>query len=136
MALLKAEFDFDLAGLNKLATQFPDLSGGLLALVGSRARDTLYNKYLSGQDITLNKYPKNTKGQYTVISDVNKKRDAVKIYSPTMQLFDQPHKLRNGQMSVGKYTITRKLKQDVMAGVAGYAKEFETRFLQKALDKV
>jgi hypothetical protein len=136
MAILKAEIDFDLDGLNKLAKQFPDFSGGLLQLVGSKSRKVLYNKYLRGADINLSAYPKNSKGQYTIISDVNKKQTEVKIYSPTMMLFNNPHKLRSGSMSEGKYTITRKLKQDIMMNVAGYTKEFETRFLQKALDKV
>jgi len=136
MALLKFEFDFELDALNNLANQFPDISGGLLSFIGSRARGILYNKYLSGQDLTLTKYPKNTRGAFTVVSDVNKKQDRVKIYSPVVQLFDQPHRLRSGAMSQGTYTITRKLKQDVLMGLAGYAKEYEDRFLQKALDKI
>jgi len=136
MAVLKAEIDFQLEGLNKLAKQFPDLSGSLLALIGSRSRDVLYNKYLRGEDLNLTKYPKNTASAWTVVSDVNKRQNQVKIYSPVVQLFNNPHRLRDGSMSEGKYTITRKLKQDIMMGVAGYTKEFETRFLQKALDKV
>lgn len=136
MALLKAEIDFDFKGLNLLAKMFPDISGGLLAFIGSRGRTLLYEKYLRGQEITFHKYPKNSKGDYMIISDVNKKQTQVKIYSPTLQLFEKPHRLRSGSMSEGKYILTKKLKQDIMMNVSGYAKEYEQRFVQKELNKI
>lgn len=133
MAVLRPEVSFKFDGIRQLIVQFPELSGRLLALVGKRARTTLKDKYLSGQELTLRAFPTDRKGRHTIVSDVNKARRQVKVYSYPTNLFERGRTLRDGSKEAGKYIITKKLKQSVMAGIGGYVREFESRILDPAL---
>lgn len=135
MAILKAEVDIDFKPILQLAVIFPELNGRFLALVGKRARVLLKEEYLSGQELMLNAYPKDKKGNYTIVSDVNKKRTQVKIYSYPVNLFERGRMLRSGKKERGKYIITRKLKQAVLNRTASYANEFQARVLEPELKK-
>lgn len=136
MAILKAQVQFETSALNDLAKQIPDFNGRFLALVGKRSRSLLKKQFLSGQEINLTKYPVDSKGRYTVSSDVNRRQTQTKIYSYPVNLFERGRRLRDGSKEAGKYIITKKLKQAVMMNMGGYINEFENRILQGELDKV
>lgn len=136
MAVLRPEVQFKFAGIKNLIVQFPYLNGSFLALVGKRARFMLRNNYLSGQDIFLKRAIRDRKGRYLVSSDVAKNNKSVKIYSYPINLFERGRGLRSGVREAGTYTITRKLKQDVMARTATYTRDFEDRILKQELKKV
>ena len=135
MATLSASLEGDFKGILKFASAFPNLSGRFLALVGKRARTTLKEKYLSGQEITLRAFPTDSRGRRTIVSDVNKRRTQVKIYSYPVNLFEKGRRLRSGSKEPGKFIITKKLKQDVMSGFAGYVNEWESKVLEDQLRK-
>lgn len=129
MAIIKAEASFNTHPIQKLIAIFPDLAGGFLALVGSRARRLLKQEYLSGQELNLEAHPKDAKGRYTITSDVNKKRTQVKIYSYPVNLFETGRRLRDGTKEAGKFIITRKLKNAVSSRMANYVSDFENKIL-------
>ena len=52
-----------------------------------------------------------------------------------VNLFERGRGLRSGAREPGKYIITRKLKQAVSSGMAGYVSEFERRFLNPEIKK-
>ena len=135
MAILKAEVEFETGFINELAKAIPQINGGFLSFVGSRARTLLKEKYLSGQEIDLSAFPTDRIGRYTVTSDVNKRQTETKIYSYPVNLFEKGRTLRDGSTEPGKYIITKKLKQSVMMGMTGYTTEYERR-IQKDLDKI
>lgn len=135
MAVLRPEVSFKFDGIRQLVVAFPSLSGRLLALIGKRARTTLKDKYLSGQEINLRAFPLDRNGRRTIVSDVNKQRTAVKVYSYPANLFERGRTLRNGSKEAGKYIITKKLKQSVMSGMSSYVREFESRILEPELKK-
>ncbi len=137
MARIKTEVTFNTKPLQKLIQAFPDLAGGFLALVGKRGRTYLKEQLLSGQELNVfTNDPSRVKGKsgkLLITSDVNRKRTQVKIYSFPVNLFERGRGLRSGAREAGKYIITRKLKQAVSAGMAGYVNEFENRFVKKAI---
>lgn len=135
MAVLRPEVDFNFKGIYQLVSAFPDLRGRLLALIGKRARVRLYEGYLSGQELTLRKYPVDARGRRTITSDVNRARTQVKIYSYPVNLFERGRKLRSGRKEQGKYIITRKLKGDVSGRMQSYINEWESRILEQELRK-
>ena len=135
MAVLKPEVSFNFEGIFNLIKVFPDLNGRYLALIGKRSRDLLKQKYLSGQDLTLRKFPVDSLGRYTVTSDVNRRRTSVKIYSYPVNLFERGRKLRSGAQEPGKYIITKKLKQSVMSRIGSYTMEFESQILEPGIKK-
>jgi len=135
MAILKVETDFNFKPLKRLLVLFPDLSGRLLALIGKRSRTLLREKYLSGQELTLKAGDRDKSGKYMISSDVNKSRTQTKIYAYPVNLFERGRLLRSGRKEAGKFIITKKLKQDVMMRVGGYAREFEKKILQGELKK-
>jgi hypothetical protein len=138
MAGLTADLDFNFKWIRELATALPDFNGKYLSYIGSKARSTLYERYFKGQELNINPslFPKNSRNQYIIYSDVNKRQTETKIYSPIMRFFETGRTLRDGTKEAGKYVITRKLKQDVTSGLPGYAKDFENRILQKELNKI
>ena len=135
MATLKAEATFSFKEINQLIKVFPDLNGRLLSLIGKRARTLLKDKYLSGQELNLRKFPKDKNGKYTITSDVNKKRTFVKVYSYPVNFFERGRTLRSGRREVGKYIITKKLKQAVDSKADNYIAEFERRILEPEIKK-
>lgn len=135
MAVLKPEVEFKFEGIQRLIATFPDLSGRLLALIGKRSRTLLRDRYLSGQELTLRKFPVDRRGRRTITSDVNRARTQVKIYSYPVNLFERGRKLRDGRKESGKYIITRKLKGDVNGRVQGYVREWENRILEQEIKK-
>ena len=135
MAVLKADVEFDTGFVKELSRQIPEINVRFLSFVGARARTILKEQYLSGQELNLSAYPKDSIGRYTVTSDVNKKQTETKVYSYPVNLFEKGRTLRDGSREPGKFIITGKLKQAVMMGMATYTKEFETR-IQKDLDKL
>ena len=136
MAVLKATLDVNLKPLKELAKQFPDFRGGWLAYMGREARHTLKKDYLSGQEINLRKFPRDSKGRYTITSDVNKRRTSVKVYAYPANLFERGRMLRSGRKEAGKYIITRKLKQAVASKQSSYIGYIENNLLQRDLKKV
>jgi len=136
MAVLRADVDFEFEGLQKLARIYPELNGRFLSLVGKRSRILLKEQYLSGQEIDLRKFPKDKRGRYTIVSDVNKRRTSVKIWSFPVNLFERSRTWSNGRREAGKYIITRKLKKAVAARMAGYVNEFERKILNEEIKKV
>lgn len=135
MAGITLESDFNFTPITQLAKVFPSLNGRFLSLVGKRSREVLKMKYLSGQEITLRAFPTDSKGRPTIVSDVNRKKDTVKIYSYPVNLFEKGRRLRNGQREAGKFIITKKLKQDVQVNLDKYINDFENRVLEPELDK-
>lgn len=133
MAGLSVETNFDFPEIKQLIKIFPDLNGRYLAFIGSKSRSILYKEHFSGQDITLRKFPRDSKGRYTVTSDVNKKRTEVKVYSYINNLFEKGRKLRDGSVQSGNFVVTKRLKQAIMSRKAGYTTEFETRILNNEL---
>jgi hypothetical protein len=136
MAVLRADIDFNFRPLRELGLLFPEFNGRLLSLIGSRARKMLKMNWLSGQDINLSAYPKDRRGNYTIVSDVNRKRNVVKIYSYTMNLFERGRMLRDGSKEAGKYTITKKLKMAVMSNTGSYITEFENEILKPEIRRI
>lgn len=135
MAILKAEVQFNFEPIQRLIKIFPDLNGRFLSLVGKRGRTLLKQSYLSGQELTLRSFPKDRKGKFTITSDVNKKRDQVKIYSYPVNLFEKGRLLRSGRKEPGKFIITKKLKQDVMSRMGSYIGQFENKILNPEIKK-
>jgi len=129
MAVLGVDTSFELDELIRFIDIFPDLSGRFLALVGKRARTILKRDLLSGQEIDLTAFPVDRLGRFTVASDVNRARNAVKIYSYPANLFEKGRLLRSGRREAGKEIITGKLRRAVSAGMADYINEFENRIL-------
>lgn len=138
MAGLVADLNFNFKWVRDLTTSLPDFNGKYLAYIGSKARSTLYERYFKGQELNINpsKFPKNTRNQYIIYSDVNKRQTETKIYSPIMRFFEEGRSLRDGTEEAGKYVITIKLKQDVTNSLPSYAKDFERRILQRELNKI
>ena len=136
MAILRATVDFNFSPIQKLIRVFPSINGKLLAFIGKRARVMLKEKFLSGQELNLHVFPRDKAGRPTITSDVNKKRTFTKIYSFPVNLFERGRRLRSGEKEPGKFIITRKLKQAVMAKTGSYISEFETRIFQNEIDKV
>ncbi len=129
MALLKFEVDYNFDSIKKLAKIYPELNGRLLALIGKRARTILKEKYLSGQELKYASFGRSKKGQYLLTSDVNKKRNQVKVYSFPLNLFEKGRMLRSGEKEQGRFIITRKLKQQVMSRTSTYISEYENKIL-------
>ncbi len=136
MAFLKTEIDFNFKPIYDLAKIFPEINGRLLALVGKRSRILLREKYLSGQELTLKPGPVGKSGKLLITSDVNRRRDQVKIYSFPLNLFEKGRMLRSGRKEAGKFILTRKLKADVNSRMSSYVREFENKILQPEIDKV
>ncbi len=138
MAGLTADLDFNFKWVRELATKLPDFNGKYLSYIGSKARSTLYSRYFKGQELNINPsvYPKNSRNQYIIYSDVNKKQTETKVYSPIMRFFESGRTLRDGTKEAGKFVITQKLRSDVVSGLSGYANDFENRILQKELNKI
>lgn len=135
MAILKGVVDFNFKEFRELAQQFPEFGGRLLSFVGARSRTQLKEKYFSGQEITLRKFPVDSLGRYTITSDVNKTRESVKIYSYPVNLFEKGRMLRNGRKEPAKRIIGTKLKQDVASRAATWSNEFEQEVIQKEIKK-
>lgn len=129
MAILRAEVSFNYQPLVQLAQQFPDLSGKWLGYVGKIARRKLKEDYLSGQEIQLDAYPKDSRGRHTIQTDVNRRRNEMKLYSYPVNLFERGRRLRSGKKEKGKYIITKKLKNDINAGLSSYIGTFERDIL-------
>lgn len=136
MAILRPTVEFNFEPLLKLAKIFPELNGRLLALVGKRSRVLLKEKYLSGQELDLRKFPTDKRGRFTVTSNVNKRRTFTKIASYPVNLFERGRGLRSGAREPGRFIITKKLKQDVAARIGSYTSEFERRILEPELNKI
>ncbi len=136
MAILKADVQFNFQPIYDLAKVYPEINGRLLALVGKRSRILLREKYLSGQELTLKPGPFGRSGKLLITSDVNRRRDQVKIYSFPLNLFEKGRMLRSGRKEAGKFIITRKLKADVNSRMSSYVREFENKILQPEIDKV
>lgn len=136
MAVLKAEVEFDFSPIQELVRLFPELGGRYLSLVGKRSRVLLKEQLLSGQEITLNAYPTDSKGKNTITSDVNKKRTQVKIYSYPANLFERGRMLNSGKKERGKYIITKKLKGLVEPRIPNYIAEFESRILNPEIHNI
>lgn len=135
MAYLKAEVEFDLSSLFEIKKMLPSMNGRLLSLIGKRARTILKEQYLSGQELTLNAFPRDKIGRYTITSDVNRNRNAVKIYSYPVNLFEYGRMLRSGKKEPGKHIITRKLKQAVYSGIGSWINEAEKVILEDEIKK-
>lgn len=135
MAILKADAEFRFGPVVKLIGIFPELNGRFLSLIGKRSRVYLKMNLLSGQELDLRAFPTDKLGRPTIVSDVNKRRDSVKIYSYPVNLFERGRILRDGSKEAGRYIITRKLKQAVMSRQASYVNEFENRILQPEIKK-
>jgi len=135
MAILKGAVDFNFKEFRELAQQFPEFGGRLLSFVGSRARTTLKAKFLSGQEINLRKWPVDSLGRYTTTSDVNKRRNQVKIYSYPVNLFEKGRMLRSGRKEPAKRIIGTKLKQDVASRAAIWSSQFEQEIMMPEIKK-
>jgi len=138
---LSVQIKYELTDFIKaIEKTIPQLSGGFLGMVGSRARTILKEKYLSGQELNLftnGKWgdDKDSVGRRLLASDVNKSRTETKIYSYPVNLFEKGRGLRDGSREAGKDIITGKLKQDIMSNMASYSTEYD-RKMQKDLDKL
>lgn len=135
MAILKGEATFNIKQLNDLARQFPSIGGGLLAKFGKRGRVALKEEFLSGQELTLRMAPRDKLGRYTISSDVNKNRTAVKIYSYPVNLFEKGRILRSGKKEAPKRIIGTKLKQVIASRAGQYVSEYENEILNPELRK-
>lgn len=134
--IFQADAKFNLQPIQTLVKQFPELSGRFLAMVGSRGRELLKEQYLSGQEIDLRAHPKDRAGRYTIVSNVNRKRDATTLTSYPLNLFEKGRLLRSGEIETGHYILTVKLKNLMQAGMPNYIKYFETVILSDVLEGV
>ena len=141
MAILKAEVEFSTDFIQEIAKTIPEINGGFLSFVGSRARTLLKERLLSGQELDAfgdgasKGKTKDKIGRYLVSSDVNKKQTETKIYSYMVNLFENGRTLRDGSREAGQDIIGVKLKQMVTMNMASYVNEYEPR-IQKELDKI
>lgn len=135
MAGFKFSSDWERGIFDNLIKRWPDLAGELLGYIGAAGRSTLKKKYLSGQMIELRAYPRDKLGRYTITSDVNRLKTAVKIYSYPVNLFEKGRGLRSGGREPGMYIITRRLLGDMKVMVPRMAAEFENGVLRRTLKK-
>lgn len=136
MATLNVEVSFNFDSIQSLVKQFPELSGRFLALVGNRGRTLLKEQYLSGQELDLQAFPKDKAGRYTIVSNVNKRRNTTTISSYPLNLFEKGRLLRSGETEPGHFILTVKLRNLLMAGMPNYIKYFETVILSDVLEGV
>jgi len=134
MAVLSFDASFNAKRLVELAKRFPELGGKFLSWVGTQAREHLKHRYLSGQELTLNVYPLDSRGRHTIVDNVTK-NTTLTIYSYPLNLFEKGRKLRNGRREKGKKIITVKLKRDVLSNMNNYINVFENGILKGELDK-
>lgn len=134
--IVEFEVKNDISGLVKFMKLWPDVAGGVLAFIGKRGRQTLKGQLLSGQELELNKFPTDSKGRYTITSNVNKKRTSTKISSYPVNLFENGRKLRSGKIEPGQKIITGKLKILMSGKIQGWASEYQARFIDKELKKI
>ena len=139
MARLKGSVSFQVEGFRKLVSIFPDLNSGFLALVGKRGRTIMLEKYFSGQELDYSKqrttkgFPVDKNGKFTISSSINKRQTATTLSSYPENLFEKGRLLRSGRRETPKKVITVKLKRDIATGLQGYARQYENRFMEKAL---
>lgn len=130
---MSASVDFNISSFTKMAGMIPSLNGVFLGVIGRDARTTLKEKYLSGQEITLRAFPKDRAGRHTIVSQMDKGKTMVRIYSYPVNFFETGRKLRDGRLESGKYIITKKLKSDVFGKMSMYQAKFE-RIMQNEIN--
>ena len=139
MARLKGSVKFRVTGFKELEDQFPDVNGGYLAYVGKRGRQIMKNKLFAGQELdyrnlpTKDGFPVDKTGRPVIMSDVNKKRNKVTLYSYPAILYEKSRLLRSGRKETAKAIFRTKLKREIATNMQRYARQYEGRFLKKAL---
>jgi hypothetical protein len=137
---LTLEFDEkDFLVFKKFRQMFPDLRAMTLGYVGKVGKRKLKQEFLSGNPINLKGSDENATdvmGRKMISSSIGKKAAYVRIASYVLNLFEKGYKLRSGRKVAGKYIMTRKFKQSMMSGLQGIVNEADSKYLQKALDKI
>ena len=139
MARLKGSVKFRVTGFKELEDQFPDVNGGYLAYVGKRGRQIMKNKYFAGQELdyrnlgTKDGFPVDKAGNPVIRSYVNKKVNKVTLYSYPVNFYERGRLLRSGRKEKPMAIFRTKLKQDIATNMQRYARQYEGRFLKKAL---
>ena len=136
MAGITTEITYNLEGIKKLQKQLPSVNAMYLRIIGKDASTMLKKNYLSGQELDLRTYPRDSQGRNTVAYELNKKMTAVRIYSYPVNLFETGRKLRNGRHEAGKYIITKKLKDDVDSKMTAYVAKYERILYARAKDLI
>ena len=137
MALLKMEFkNNDFQAVNEMRKLFPELRASTMGYVGAKSRSLLKKQFLSGQEIDLKAYPRDSKGRRTTNYSIGKKAKYVRISSYPLNLFEKGRMLRSGRKEPGKKIITGKLKKAVMSQLQGWVNEFDQNVWEKELNKI
>ena len=140
MATLKFELNKkEFMVIDEMRKLFPELRARTMGHIGSRSKDILLRRFLSGQEIKLkdsSDSPKDKKGRRLAGYTVGKNAKHVAISSYPMNLFEKGRMLRSGRKEAGKKVITGKLKQAVMSELQGMVNEFDSKVWEKELNKV
>lgn len=134
MAILKVDAQLNFKQIQDLAKLYPEINGRFLSLVGSRSR-TLLKLIALSKGVRLSDNKRGAKGQFIVTSDVNKKRNQVKIYSFPLMLFENGRLLRDGSTEAGRKMFPE-LKMQVMSKMGVYISEFENKMINPELRKI
>jgi len=137
MANLSIEYDKkDFMFMDKLRKMFPEIRAQAMGYVGSEGKKRLKNRFLSGQEIDLKQYPKDIKGRRTISYSIGRNANYVKISSYPLNLFERGRTLRSGKREKGKRVITGKFKRLMMSDLRSIVNQFDTKILDKKLDKI
>ena len=122
--------------INELAEKFPEFRAVAMGYVGRAGRQMLKKNYLSGQEIDLSVFPRDKAGRRTVSYSIGRHARSVRISSYPMNLFERGRRLRDGSKQPGKFVVTGKLKQAMTSGLQSILNEYDSKYLQKELNKL
>ena len=135
MAVLKIQYNKkEFLFMNRLRDMFPELKAQTMGFVGAESAKVLKKKFLSGQEINLKKYTKDKKGKRTVSYSIGRGAKYVKIASYVLNLFEKGRMLRSGEREAGK-KVYPKLKQAVDGKLGSVLSEFDSKYLQRKINK-
>lgn len=115
---------------------FPEVKMRMIQSLGKRGRTILKDELLSGQALTLHKFPTNVKGRHTISSKVMKKAEMVRVTSTPVNLWEYGQKYKSGRIVPGRYIITKQLKSKMESRLTTIAKDIEDRILEPETSKV
>lgn len=120
----------------KMKDIFPEIAAQALGYIGSKGKVMLKTHFLSGQELNLKAYPKDVLGHPTISYSIGKNAKYVKISSYPINLFERGRMLRSGRKERGRRIVTRKFKQYMASNLDRLANEFDSKYLQKKIDKI
>lgn len=136
MASLKVQVDGSFDSFAAFVKSFPELRLRYMSAIGKAGRGILKTELLSGQELNLTKFPKDSTGRHTITSKVNRSGTSVDIRSYTANLFEKGRKLRSGSKEAPKGIITVKLAAKMSARMDAITRDISASVLDKEMDKV